>query len=363
MANYSPTKDLETFLLRLISAGETDVAARAAAQFGITRQAVNKRLRGLVARGVVAATGSTRARKYTLVVTQSEKTYPISPELEEDEVWRELVRPGLEGTLPNVIGICQYGFTEMVNNAIDHSEGRWVRCIVASSANTVELRVHDDGVGILHKLKETLNLEDERHAVLELSKGKLTTDPARHTGEGIFFTSRMFDEFSIVSGDLLFTHRPDDSDWLLEDTEWVKGTGVWMKIDPASKRTSQEVLERYTSLGDDYLFTITHVPVGLARYGDENLVSRSQAKRLMARVDRFREVVLDFSGVNTIGQAFADEIFRVFQQQHPNVQLRWFNANTDVEAMIKRAIAHRDLAQLSVFAQDEGKSTGPERPG
>jgi len=97
------------------------------------------------------------------------------------------------------------------------------------------------------------------------------------------------------------------------------------------------------------LFTITHVPVGLARYGDENLVSRSQAKRLMARVEKFREVVLDFSGVNTIGQAFADEIFRVFQQLHPDVKLRWFNANAEVEAMVKRAIAQSDVDQLSAL--------------
>ena len=34
--------------------------------------------------------------------------------------------------------------------------------------------------------------------VWELPKsGKLTTDPDNHTGEGIFFTSRVFDEFEI----------------------------------------------------------------------------------------------------------------------------------------------------------------------
>jgi len=292
-------------------------------------------------------------------VIEIERSYPISPALKEDEVWRDFARPQLEGVVPNVISICQYGFTEMVNNVVDHSEGTVLHCVVIRSGMTIQLRVHDDGVGILRKLKETLNLEDEQHAVLELSKGKLTTDPARHTGEGIFFSSRMFDTFSILSGNLLFTHRPDNSDWLLEAKDWVNGTGVWMEIDPDSRRTSQEVLARYTSLGDDYLFTITHVPVGLARYGDENLVSRSQAKRLMGRVEKFREVVLDFSGVNTIGQAFADEIFRVFQQQHPHVKLRWFNANSEVEAMIKRAIAHQDLAQLSVFNQDK-KDTDAE---
>jgi anti-sigma regulatory factor (Ser/Thr protein kinase) len=357
MAKRHNINELDRFLLRLVSDGASNIAAQAGARFSISRQAVNKRLRAMIGRGVVTATGSTRARQYKLVTTESEARYAIGPDLKEHEIWREFARPQLEGIAPNVISVCQYGFTEMVNNVIDHSEGDFLVCLVVRSALKIQMRVHDNGVGILRKLKQTLNLEDERHAVLELSKGKLTTDPARHTGEGIFFTSRMFDTFSILSGNLLFTYRPDDSDWLLEDKDPIEGTGVWMEIAPDSGRTTKEILDKYTSLGDDYLFAITHIPVGLARYGDENLVSRSQAKRLMARVERFREVVLDFSGVNTIGQAFADEIFRVFHQLHPDVQLRWFNANKEVETMIKRAIAQRDLAQLSVFDDHERKNS------
>jgi RNA polymerase sigma-70 factor (ECF subfamily) len=46
-----------------------------------------------------------------------------------------------------------------------------------------------------------MHLLDERHAILELSKDQLTTDPARHTGDGIFFTSRMFDSFDLQTLD------------------------------------------------------------------------------------------------------------------------------------------------------------------
>lgn len=345
--NYN---ELDRFLLGQISSGRPDVVASAASKFRVTRQAVNKHLRSLTERGAVTASGSTKARKYTLVVEESKRTYPLSPDLQEDEVWREFARPRIESAPSNVLALCQYGFTEMVNNAIDHSEGTFVHCKLRRSPIEIDLRIFDDGVGILKKIKDSMNLEDERHAVLELSKGKLTTDPARHTGEGIFFSSRMFDTFSILSGKLFFCHRPDDSDWLLDDKEWVGGTSVQLVIDPSSQRTAKQVLDRYSALGDDYLFTITHVPVGLARYGDENLVSRSQAKRLMARVEKFREVVLDFAGVNTIGQAFADEIFRVFQQQHLEIKLRWFNANEEVESMIKRAIAQQDRDQLTIWA-------------
>jgi hypothetical protein len=118
------------------------------------------------------------------------------------------------------------------------------------------------------------------------------------------------------------------------------GTTVVMEISAFSPRTMIEVFDRFSdSLEEDYGFTRTQVPVSLARFGDENLVSRSQAKRVLARFDRFKEVTLDFSGVETVGQAFADEIFRVFPGEHPEVHLSWVNAAPAVEKMIRRALA------------------------
>jgi len=83
----------------------------------------------------------------------------------------------------------------------------------------------------------------------------------------------------------------------------------------------------------------TVVPVRLAQHGDDLLISRSQAKHLLARVDRFRTVLFDFEGVAAVGQAFADEIFRVFRAQHPNMDLFAINASTDVQNMINRALS------------------------
>lgn len=100
-----------------------------------------------------------------------------------------------------------------------------------------------------------------------------------------------------------------------------------------------EVFNRVSTMDREYEFAITHVPVGLAMIGDADLVSRSQGKRLVARFERFREVILDFDGVSRIGQAFADQVFRVFVLDHPEVQLRWFNANPEVTRMIRRAVA------------------------
>jgi hypothetical protein len=114
-----------------------------------------------------------------------------------------------------------------------------------------------------------------------------------------------------------------------------------MSIDPRSTRTSVDVFDRFSDKDEDYGFTRTHVPVALARHGQENLISRSQAKRLVARFDRFKAVLLDFAGIQMIGQAFADEVFRVFQNAHPDVELTWINVTPEVERMIRRALSHR----------------------
>ena len=89
--------------------------------------------------------------------------------------------------------------------------------------------------------------------------------------------------------------------------------------------------------GEDCGLSRTVVPVVLAQYADDPLVARSQAKRVLARVDLFRTVVFDFSGVATIGQAFADEIFRVFALAHQGIELQFVHANAAVRNVIERS--------------------------
>ncbi len=84
------------------------------------------------------------------------------------------------------MNIWDYCFTEMFNNVIDHSSGSLVIVRVSKSAVNTRIEIQDDGVGIFKKIQKQLELSDERHAVLEPAKGKFTTDPANHNGEGIF---------------------------------------------------------------------------------------------------------------------------------------------------------------------------------
>ncbi|MCU7816019.1 MAG: STAS-like domain-containing protein [Candidatus Thiodiazotropha sp. (ex Rostrolucina anterorostrata)] len=191
---------------------------------------------------------------------------------------------------------------------------------------------------MFRRIARLLEPPDQRESLLELSKGKLTTDPDNHTGEGIFFSSRVFDYFFIESGDLCFTHH---NDVLLHRDTDHSGTRVYMEIATNSNRDLGQVFDEFTGGPDNYGFERTIVPVRLALYEGESLVSRSQAKRILNRVERFRSVILDFEGVDKIGQAFADEVFRVFTNRHPEIELIDVNTTPRVKYMIARAKAVR----------------------
>jgi anti-sigma regulatory factor (Ser/Thr protein kinase) len=331
-------EEVRGFILTNIEKHPGDIARLIAERFGTTRQAANKHLKNLVAEGVLLPEGKTRYRRYKLATLfEWRKRYSIGPEMEEDQAWSRDVSPAL-GSLPrNVMDIWHFCITEMLNNAMDHSGGKTITIKVAKTAANTQILLMDDGVGIFRKIQAAMNLADERHAIVELAKGKLTTDPKRHTGQGIFFTCRLLDSFDILSGGVFFTHAfGKDGDWILERPESTDGTTVFMKLNNHSARTDKQIFDQYSS-GDDYGFTKTVVPVRLAQYGDDKLISRSQAKRLLARVDRFRSVVFDFQGVETIGQAFADEIFRVFAQGHADMEIAPVNATPQVQQAINAA--------------------------
>jgi anti-sigma regulatory factor (Ser/Thr protein kinase) len=236
---------------------------------------------------------------------------------------------------PRTISIFwQYCVTEMVNNAIDHSAGSSLTVVVRRRPSNIRIQVLDNGIGIFRKIKVAFSLENDTQAILELAKGKLTTDPDRHSGQGILFTSRMLDEFSILSRGAYFSHaaRPPD-DWILDDDDTNTSTMVTMALENNTERTAKDVFDQYSS-GDNYDFSKTVVPLRLAKFGEEKLISRSQAKRALARVERFQSVVFDFAGIEMIGQAFADEIFRVWGKAHQGVRCVVIDASPDVRKTI-----------------------------
>lgn len=355
MARHTQTSDIRTLIVHSLKNHPKDIVGVITSTYGISRQAANRHLKEMCDEGLLAATGKTRSRQYTLRETVIiDELIPLKG-LQEDIPWSQKVSPHLTGLKQNVFRILNYGFTEMLNNAIDHSNSASVGIRVSRTVQFVEMRVIDFGIGIFTKIKDSLGLEDEFQGICHLATGKFTTDPSRHSGEGIFFTSRMFDQFSILSGSIFFAHsKPEegqpDKDWLVEDrtdTSPQKGTFVRMFLDVSSTTEYDVVFNTFAGENNDYKFSKTHVPVTLLQYGQDNLVSRSQAKRLLTRFDVFEEVLLDFAGIEFVGQGFADEVFRVYQMQHPNVRIVHMNASPSVLGMINHAISNRAMDEAA----------------
>ncbi len=324
--------------LALIAEDGHGVAGRLAAEFGLSRQVANNHLQALVRSGQADPEGSTRARVYRLAkMYEAVRSYPRAG-LREDIVWQEVFAPACSDLAENVRDIWRYGVTEMVNNAIDHSGTAQVHVGVRRNALYTDGWVADDGEGIFLKIQRAFGLYDTREAILELAKGKLTTDPEHHSGEGIFFVSKVFDAFDIRSGRLHFMYDHGTLDVLMERPADAAGTLVLMRLANDSPRTAMSVFDEFAA-PEEYTFAKTIVPVRLAQYEGEKLVSRSQAKRLAQRFERFRHVVLDFEGVAEIGQAFADELFRVFATAYPGVVLAPINMTSAVAQMVSRAKA------------------------
>jgi anti-sigma regulatory factor (Ser/Thr protein kinase) len=321
-------QEIRQFILARVDEHPHDIAQLTAKQFALTRQAVNLHLQRLLADSDLERQGKTRRTRFFLAAKKTwKKNY--SRGQSESDVWEKDVLPQISDLPENTVDIWRYCFTEMFNNALDHSSGTRITVQLKSTAINIEIAIIDNGVGIFKKIQRAMKFADERHSALELAKGKFTTDPARHTGEGIFFTSKMLDAFDISSGGVNFTSA--------SPLRNPKGTAVWMKLKNSTNRSRKEVFDEYASADNDYAFDKTVVPVKMAEQSPNDLISRSQAKRLLLRIDRFRTVVLDFQNVNQIGQAFADEIFRVFARSHPGVEVQFVNANQEVVKMIRRA--------------------------
>jgi 23S rRNA pseudoU1915 N3-methylase RlmH len=109
-----------------------------------------------------------------------------------------------------------------------------------------------------------------------------------------------------------------------------------MKLDNDTSRQPKDVYDKFT---EEFAFTKTAVPIRLAQVGASGLVSRSQAKRILAGFERSKVVSLDFEGIDWIGQGFADEIFRVYASAHPETKILVQGASPSVQSMIDHVTA------------------------
>lgn len=315
-----------------------------ARHFGISRQAVNKHLKVFIETGKIEKEGQTKGAEYFPAlkeqsqkkITKYKKAFQVD-KITEDNVFAEIsmILNLKRNVRKNVYDIIHYIFTEMLNNAIDHSNSKRCQVMVSLDNYNCNIVIRDFGIGLFYSIKDKFQLRDEHEAVGELIKGKTTTMPERHSGEGIFFTSKAADYATYRSDRMNLIFDNMKKDIFLKQEKKIKGTEVQLRISRHSRKYLSKIFSQFAPQDYDYRFEKTKVHVRLFQH---EFVSRSEARRLLSGLTKFREIVLDFKGVTVLGQGFADEIFRVFQQNNPQIRIMTENVSPTVRPMIQHVV-------------------------
>lgn len=317
---------------------------------GFSRVYINRFFQNLKDRGKVILIGKANSARYIpatkKALMQAKKDIRhIHRILQNKELSEDLVLDRIKnetGILmelsENVTRIVSYAFTEMLNNAIEHSGSETIEVIMERDKEHISFDIIDSGVGIFNNIVRKKRFNDDMEAIQNLMKGKLTTASESHSGEGIFFTSKVADKLILqgVRKKLIFDNLINDI-FIKGVKKNAIGTKVFFSISVDSKRELSAVFKEYTD--ESVEFNKTEVKVKLYKAGPE-YVSRSQARRILSGLGKFKTILLDFDGVETIGQGFADEVFRIWKQNYPDVKIIPSNANKNVQFMIERAVRH-----------------------
>lgn len=310
----------------------------------VTPEYLSSVLKGLVGDGLLLKEGGGRYTTYILpkhagLLANSYHGRIKNAGQDEYEVMQGVIHKThfLQQLKPTTKRIFDYAFTEMLNNSLEHSQSKTIDIEVLKSGNNLVFTISDHGVGAFKNVKKTKSLASEIEAMQEILKGKTTTMPQNHSGEGIFFTSKVSDVFILESYGLKLRVDNLISDVFYEEkSDSVAGTVVTFIVSLDTETNTQGIFMQYTSDPEEGGFDKTSIRVKLYA-GGSIYISRSQARRIMDGLgDKFKTIILDFDKVDTVGQAFADEIFRVFKLKHPEVEVSSINENDVIRFMIER---------------------------
>lgn len=308
-----------------------------------TRAYILRFVNDLLKTGEIVKSGTTRSAVYALAGKKGHlksifKKQYSNNKLKEHEVLEEVNRKLTSlRTIPERIqSIFAYAFSEMLNNAIDHSKSKKISVEVEKTGKMLKFVVNDFGIGVFNNIMKKRHLKEPLEAIQDLLKGKTTTMPHAHSGEGIFFTSKVADIFTLESYNCeLRIDNTTDNIFVMDLKPSKSGTRVIFEIGLDHKGHLNDVFKQYYTDPEDLAFDKTEIKIKLYTKGSI-YVSRSQAKRVISGLEKFRTIILDFDQVPGVGQAFADEIFRVFQAKNPEIKIISENMNEAVAFMVKR---------------------------
>lgn len=322
------------YLLKKISDGAKSLSKVVADAFNISQNTVHAYINELIENNIIEKGKRGQYELVTEIFTYNFKRSQGDLE-NETRTYEICLKQHIDTLSKNIRHIWSYAFSEMVNNVIDHSEAENMQVVVMKNQLQTRVLIIDDGVGIFEKIKSHFSLPSLDEAICELFKGKLTTDELRHSGEGIFFTSKMMDTFFIRSSKKVFAFSNFSKDIIEDMDKFLQGTLVFMALSNFTKKSAREVFDLYSN--SEGAFNKTRIP--LKNVFDSAPVSRSQAKRVYNRLDEFQEIILDFDSVSWMGQGFAHELFVVCKNLHPNVKLIPVNMNEGVTNMYNHVMS------------------------
>ncbi len=310
--------------------------------FGVSRQYAHKAVSILCHEKKLIKIGSTRSSFYCLP-EHSKKLKKVTQKIQnlqqhEHEVLENLEKKAffLKEINENLYSIFYYAFSEMLNNAIEHSKSSNIQISVSLEDKNLEFHIDDFGIGVFRNVMKKKKLKSELEAIQDILKGKTTTAPQAHSGEGIFFTSKTADIYELESYGYRLTVNNLIRDTFIEEVPSnKKGTKVTFKIACDTQKHMSDIFHKYQTNPTEHAFDKTEIQVKLYTLGTIH-ISRSQARRILSNLDKFKSIILDFDKVPTVGQAFADEIFRIFHSKHPEIQITPINMTKTVEFMVKR---------------------------
>lgn len=331
--NEEKKKNIISYLLEKIGQNADNPSKIVSEAFDVNRNTIHKYINKLEEENIIK-----RVKRGIYQLVESSENYVFLKSKNEIKnetaIFNITLKNHIDDFSGNVKEIWEYAFSEMVNNVIDHSGADFLAVVVKRNYLNTTVYISDDGIGIFEKIKNYFNLSSLDDAICELFKGKLTTDKANHSGEGIFFSSKLMDDFAILSDGKVFSADKYDHSIITVDEFPVKGTFVVMRLSNYSHKMCKEIFDKYSDVNGGFNKTV----IPLKNIFDASPVSRSQARRVLNSLEKFEEIILDFENIEWMGQGFAHQIFVVFKNNYPDIQLTPVNMNEDVTKMYNHVI-------------------------
>ena len=338
--------DIKKLILEQIRQKDEIRAKDIIKQTKFSRAYINRFFQELINEGAIFALGRTKGARYILsdnsiLKNAKKKIIDFDQSFKNQNLREDIVLTDIRkqsgiffNISKNVIDIVDFAFLEMLNNAIEHSHSKDIMVKVKNKSDNINFWIIDYGVGVFNSVKKEFNLPDDLTAIEHLLKGKQTVDPKRHTGQGIFFTSKLADVFTIISGRKRLRFIKSLDDVFIDDIQEFPGTKIFFSLAKNSKTSAKKIFNEFSN--EEFEFNKTKILIRLYK-NNQGLISRSEARRIMFGLDKFKEIVLDFKSMETVGQSFGDEVFRVWQDKYPKIKINYINANENVAFMVRRA--------------------------